>query len=101
MRSSRFHCKGGAHGALDYIPMHGGAQATREPWLMAAVYLHHAPGDDFLKLEIPFVRNLDGRDACIIGEVKAESEGIVAMRAGFGGTRIVCMLVGEQLPRIC
>jgi hydrogenase expression/formation protein HypE len=45
--------------------------------------------------------NLYGRDACIIGEVKAEPQGIVAMRTGFGGTRIVDMLVGEQLPRIC
>ena len=42
-----------------------------------------------------------GRDARIIGEVKAEPRGIVAMRTGFGGTRIVDMLVGEQLPRIC
>ncbi len=45
--------------------------------------------------------NTYGRDACIIGEVKAEPQGIVAMRTGFGGTRIVDMLVGEQLPRIC
>lgn len=46
-------------------------------------------------------RNRYGRDACIIGEVKREPQGIVAMRTGFGGTRIVDMLVGEQLPRIC
>ncbi|MBA3571674.1 MAG: hydrogenase expression/formation protein HypE, partial [Pyrinomonadaceae bacterium] len=46
-------------------------------------------------------QNRYGRDACIIGEVKAEPRGIVAMRTGFGGTRIVDMLVGEQLPRIC
>jgi hydrogenase expression/formation protein HypE len=45
--------------------------------------------------------NRYGTDACIIGEVKAEPPGIVAMRTGFGGTRIVDMLVGEQLPRIC
>jgi hydrogenase expression/formation protein HypE len=45
--------------------------------------------------------NTYGRDARIIGEVKAEPQGIVAMRTGFGGTRIVDMLVGEQLPRIC
>jgi hydrogenase expression/formation protein HypE len=42
-----------------------------------------------------------GRNACVIGEVKDEPAGIVAMVTGFGGTRIVDMLVGEQLPRIC
>ncbi len=46
-------------------------------------------------------QNRYGQDACIIGEVKAEPRGIVAMRTGFGGTRLVDMLVGEQLPRIC
>ncbi len=46
-------------------------------------------------------QNAYGRAACIIGEVKAEPQAIVAMRTGFGGTRIVDMLVGEQLPRIC
>ena len=45
--------------------------------------------------------NVYGRDARIIGEVVEEPRGIVAMRTGFGGTRIVDMLVGEQLPRIC
>jgi hydrogenase expression/formation protein HypE len=42
-----------------------------------------------------------GRDASVIGDVKVEPGGIVSMRTGFGGTRIVDMLVGEQLPRIC
>ncbi len=46
-------------------------------------------------------QNKYGKDACIIGEVKPEPQGIVAMKTGFGGTRIVDMLVGEQLPRIC
>jgi len=46
-------------------------------------------------------QNKYGQNACIIGEVKAEPQGIVAMKTGFGGTRIVDMLVGEQLPRIC
>jgi hydrogenase expression/formation protein HypE len=45
--------------------------------------------------------NRQGLGACVIGEVKTEPQGIVALRTGFGGTRIVDMLVGEQLPRIC
>lgn len=46
-------------------------------------------------------QNPFGHDACIIGEVKSEPQGIVTMVTGFGGNRIVDMLVGEQLPRIC
>ena len=46
-------------------------------------------------------QNHYGKDACLVGEVKSEPQGIVTMRTGFGGTRIVDMLVGEQLPRIC
>lgn len=45
--------------------------------------------------------NPNGQGACVIGEVKAEPPGIVSMTTGFGGTRIVDMLAGEQLPRIC
>lgn len=46
-------------------------------------------------------QNKHGQGACIIGEVKAEPQGIVSMTTAFGGTRIVDMLAGEQLPRIC
>jgi hydrogenase expression/formation protein HypE len=42
-----------------------------------------------------------GRDAEIIGEVTTGEPGRVTMRTVFGGIRIVDMLVGEQLPRIC
>jgi hydrogenase expression/formation protein HypE len=42
-----------------------------------------------------------GRAAAEIGEVHAEPEGVVVLRTSFGGTRIVDMLVGDPLPRIC
>ncbi len=42
-----------------------------------------------------------GRDACIIGEVIPDSSGKVFMQTRIGGSRIVDMLTGEQLPRIC
>jgi hydrogenase expression/formation protein HypE len=42
-----------------------------------------------------------GREAAIIGEVVAEQPGKVTMRSRIGGWRIVDMLSGEQLPRIC
>lgn len=42
-----------------------------------------------------------GRDAGIIGRVVAEHPGMVIARTPIGGTRVVDMMVGEQLPRIC
>ena len=42
-----------------------------------------------------------GTHAAIIGEVAIQPAGVVVLHTGFGGQRIVDMLVGEQLPRIC
>ena len=42
-----------------------------------------------------------GKNACIIGEVIADHPGRVFMKTHIGGERIVDMLTGEQLPRIC
>ncbi len=42
-----------------------------------------------------------GRRAAIVGRVRSGEPGRVTMRTVFGGRRIVDMLVGEQLPRIC
>ena len=46
-------------------------------------------------------RNKYGKDARIIGEVTAENPGKVLLKTRVGGTRILSMLTGEQLPRIC
>ncbi len=42
-----------------------------------------------------------GRDAVIIGRVTDEDPGRVCLKTAIGGLRIVDMLAGEQLPRIC
>jgi hydrogenase expression/formation protein HypE len=40
-------------------------------------------------------------DAARIGEVTAASRGLVTVRSRIGATRILDLLSGEQLPRIC
>ena len=42
-----------------------------------------------------------GKDAAIIGQVTSEHPRMVVMRTPLGTTRIVDMLAGDQLPRIC
>ncbi len=42
-----------------------------------------------------------GTEAAVIGRIAAEPERIVLLETAFGGTRIVDMLVGDPLPRIC
>lgn len=40
-------------------------------------------------------------EACIAGTINAEHKGQVLLRSAIGGRRVVNMLPGEQLPRIC
>jgi hydrogenase expression/formation protein HypE len=42
-----------------------------------------------------------GRESRIIGTVTDARAGLVTMRTAFGTTRVVDMLSGDQLPRIC
>ena len=42
-----------------------------------------------------------GEQTQIIGTVKIDRPGLVTMRTSFGTTRVVDMLAGDQLPRIC
>lgn len=46
-------------------------------------------------------KNEYGKDACVIGEVVSNNPKKVFMKTRIGGTRILDMLTGEQLPRIC
>jgi len=48
------------------------------------------------------LRNTEGgEEAQIIGEISEEPARMVIMHTGFGGTRMIDMLVGDPLPRIC
>jgi hydrogenase expression/formation protein HypE len=53
------------------------------------------------KLLAVMKNNPVGKDACIIGEVQETPAKMVLLKTSIGGTRIVEMLSGDQLPRIC
>ncbi len=59
------------------------------------------PQEDASKVISTLQSNPLGKSAAIIGTVGDWDKGRVTMKTKFGGRRIVDMLVGEQLPRIC
>jgi hydrogenase expression/formation protein HypE len=77
---------------LGYDPLY----VANEGKLVALVDARFAPGALACLRTLPF-----GADAMIIGEVFAEPAGKVLLKTRIGGTRIVDMLTGEMLPRIC
>jgi hydrogenase expression/formation protein HypE len=83
------------HGACEILgidPLY----VANEGKLLAVV----APGSADAGLES--LQNTDGGDdARIIGEIREEPARMVVMNTQFGGTRMIDMLVGDPLPRIC
>jgi hydrogenase expression/formation protein HypE len=90
------------------IPVHSGVRGAceilgldpltiaNEGKLLAVV----APGKAEAALAV--MRNHPlGREAAIVGTVQAEPAGMVFLRTDIGGTRVLDMLVGDPLPRIC
>jgi hydrogenase expression/formation protein HypE len=69
---------------------------ANEGKLLAIVGKHHVE-----EILLAMKEDRYGEDAVIIGEVISENPGSVLMRTKIGGTRIVDMLTGEPLPRIC
>jgi len=59
------------------------------------------PPEDANKVLKAMQGNRYGKDSAIIGEVGAEKPGRVVMKTCLGTSRIVDMLVGDLLPRIC
>ncbi len=57
---------------------------------------------DAAEAALEALRGVPGHeDAAEIGEVKTEPPGMVLVETGFGGRRVMDMLVGDPLPRIC
>lgn len=59
------------------------------------------PGEDADKVVAAMRRNEFGKNSSIIGEVVGNHHGKVILKTTIGGKRIIDMLAGEQLPRIC
>ena len=57
---------------------------------------------DIAEAVLEEIRSMEyGENAAIIGEVVENHKGEVVLTSSIGGKRVVNMLVGEQLPRIC
>ncbi len=59
------------------------------------------PGADAERVVARMRRHPVAREACVIGEVVADDASLVVVRTAIGGRRVVDLLPGEQLPRIC
>jgi hydrogenase expression/formation protein HypE len=59
------------------------------------------PGDQAASALAAMRAHPDGSQSSVIGRVTSDQPGIVRLRTAFGGTRIVDLLVGDPLPRIC
>lgn len=57
--------------------------------------------DDAERVLAAMTRHELGRGACVVGHCVDDHRGMVVARTGLGGTRVVDLPVGEQLPRIC
>ena len=92
----------------DEIPMRDEVRGACE--LLGLDPLHIANEGQFLAVVSPeyadaalnaINRTEGGEDAVIIGEVRTEPAYSVLVTTRYGGSRIVDMLVGDPLPRIC
>ena len=59
------------------------------------------PGDDAERLLAVMRSHPLGRNAAVIGRIVEDHPGMVVMKSLVGGERVVTVLAGEQLPRIC
>jgi hydrogenase expression/formation protein HypE len=90
------------------VPVHDGVRGACELLGLDPLYVANegrllaivAP-DAANRLVCAMRRNPHGTDAAVIGTVGQGRAGLVTMKTVFGSTRIVDLLTGDQLPRIC
>ncbi len=101
-------CGQGLHLREDEIPVRDSVRGACE--LLGLDPLHIANEGQFLAVVAPeyadialsSLRQSDGgQDAAIIGEVHEQPAGSLLITTEYGGSRIIDMLVGDPLPRIC
>jgi hydrogenase expression/formation protein HypE len=92
----------------DYIPVPSGVKGACELLGLDPLYVANEGiliaivDSDVAELVLKIMKGHTlGREACFIGEVKELPAGMVLLKTSIGGTRIVEMLSGDQLPRIC
>ncbi|HEY0705049.1 MAG TPA: hydrogenase expression/formation protein HypE [Candidatus Acidoferrales bacterium] len=92
----------------DTLPVHDTVRGACE--LLGLDPLHIANEGQFLAVVAPefadaafaaLQKTPGGEEARIIGEIKEQPAGAVLVTTRYGGSRIVDMLVGDPLPRIC
>jgi hydrogenase expression/formation protein HypE len=94
--------------AEEQIPIHDSVRGACE--LLGLEPMHIANEGQFLAVVAPEFADAalaalqaapGGQAAAIIGEVRAQPAGAVLVSTLYGGTRVIDMLVGDPLPRIC
>jgi hydrogenase expression/formation protein HypE len=101
-------CRLGINLLEDDVPVRDAVRGACE--LLGLDPLHIANEGQFLAVVAPEYADLalnalhmtdGGQEARIIGDVREQPAGSVLVTTGYGGSRIVDMLVGDPLPRIC
>ncbi|MDQ2774291.1 MAG: hydrogenase expression/formation protein HypE [Acidobacteriota bacterium] len=92
----------------DHVPIRDAVRGACE--LLGLDPLHIANEGQFLAVIAPehadaalhALKNTPGGQECVvIGEIREQPSGTVLGITGYGGTRVIDMLVGDPLPRIC